>query len=54
MGTNRLIQFSAAGCYPASVVKNLVRWCQIFEVLHFAATKTLVFHMFEQHSALSH
>jgi len=33
MGTNRLIPIGVASCYPASLVKNLIRWCQIFEVL---------------------
>jgi len=38
-GTNRLIPISAASCYPASVVKNLVCWCQIFKVLQLQPQK---------------
>ena len=37
--TNRLIPIGAASCYPASMVKNLVRWCQIFEVLQLLPQK---------------
>ena len=39
MGTNRLISVGAASYYPASMVKNLVHWCQIFKVLQLQPQK---------------
>jgi len=39
MGTNRLIPIGAASGYPASMVKTLVCWCQIFEVLQLQPQK---------------
>jgi len=65
MDANRLIPIGAASCYPASLVKNLVRWCQIFEVLQLQPQKrakrsnlhvcgdSWSFAMFKQDSALN-
>jgi len=39
MSTNRLIPIDAASCYPASMVKNMVRWCQLFGVLQLQPQK---------------
>jgi len=39
MSTNRLISVGAASYYPASMVKNLVHWCQIFKVLQLQPQK---------------
>jgi len=34
-----LISIGAVSCYLASMVKNLIRWCQIFEVLQLQPQK---------------
>jgi len=38
-GTNLLVSAGAVSCYRASMVKNLVRWWQIFEVLQLQPQK---------------
>jgi len=39
MGTSLLVSAGAVSCYPAPMVKNLVRWWQIFEVLQLQPQK---------------
>jgi len=65
-GTSLLDSTGAVSCYPATMVKNMVLWWQIFEVLQLQPQKTckaiaftclwgqLDFDMFEQNSALAH
>jgi len=41
MGTNLLVSTGAVSCYPAPMVKNLVCWWQIFEVLQLQPQKNV-------------
>jgi len=66
MGTSLLVSTGAGSCYPDPMLKNLVHWWQICEVLPLQLQKTckafaficlwgqLDFHLFEREGSLAH